>query len=98
MHGQEIFQVFTDLNHSDLGLCTGQIGKFVVRRLEIAHAVLTPYIYFVLNFVNLARAFYKLSNLVHRLGSMPPPVIGTCCWGDPALVAKLNKRSLEATP
>ena len=23
MHGQEIFQVFTDLNHSDLGLCTG---------------------------------------------------------------------------
>ena len=24
MHGQEIFQVFTDLNHSDLGLCTGQ--------------------------------------------------------------------------
>ena len=25
MHGQEIFQVFTDLNHSDLGLCTGYI-------------------------------------------------------------------------
>ena len=24
MHGQEIFQVFTDLNHSDLGLCTGK--------------------------------------------------------------------------
>ena len=23
MHGQEIFQVFTDLNHSHLGLCTG---------------------------------------------------------------------------
>ena len=23
MHRQEIFQVFTDLNHYDLGLCTG---------------------------------------------------------------------------
>ena len=23
MHGQEIFQVFTDINHSDLDLCTG---------------------------------------------------------------------------
>ena len=23
MHGQEIFQAFTDVNHSDLGLCTG---------------------------------------------------------------------------
>ena len=30
MHGQEIFQVFTDLNHSDLGLCTGYIDARVV--------------------------------------------------------------------
>ena len=36
-----------------------QIGKFVVRGREIARAVLMSDIYFVLNFVNLARAFYK---------------------------------------
>ena len=36
-----------------LNLC--QIGKFVV--------VLMSYVYFVSNFVNLARAFYKLSNV-----------------------------------
>ena len=72
MHGQEIFQIFTDLNHSDLGQCTGQIGKFVVCGQFLAHTVLMSYIYFVLNFVNLTRAFYKLSNLVDRLGSMGP--------------------------
>ena len=30
MHGQEIFQVLTDFNHSDLGLCTGYIAPFSV--------------------------------------------------------------------
>ena len=41
-----------------------QIGKFVVRGRFLARAVLMCYIYFLLNFVNLTRALYKLSNLV----------------------------------
>ena len=46
--------------------CTiAQIGKFVVRRREIVRAVLMSFIYFQLNFINLPRAFYKLSNLNH---------------------------------
>ena len=31
MHGQEIFQAFTDLNHSDLGLCTGYCSVCTVK-------------------------------------------------------------------
>ena len=34
MHGQEIFQVFTDLNHSDLGLCTGWIPGRLLMNIE----------------------------------------------------------------
>ena len=39
MHGQEIFQIFTNLKHSDLCLCTGSIfggqTRFLVDRLSI---------------------------------------------------------------
>ena len=34
-----------------------------MRGLFLARAILMSYIYFLLNFVNLTRAFYKLSNL-----------------------------------
>ena len=42
MHGQEIFQVFTDLNHSDLGLCTGYCKlRFSENMLKITCSITT---------------------------------------------------------
>ena len=37
MHGQEIFQVFTDLNHSDLGLCTGYVQACMLKSLKTTY-------------------------------------------------------------